>query len=186
MSNKEPVSTVTLRTVRPGMEAEFEKSLKDFFQRSKSVPGQLGVHVVRPLPGSADHDWGILRTFTDEEAKAAFFNSPEFQEWQAVAAGFMEGERRQDTLMGLETWFTLPGSKAIVPPSRLKMGLLSTCGGVVAASAVSVVVGPLIADLGFFPKILVMSVSIASLMTWIVMPLLSRLLKGWLYGASSR
>ena len=85
------VSTVTLRTVRAGREAEFEKALREFFQRSRDVPGQLAVHVVRPMPGSDSREWGILRTFQDEQARDEFFGSQLFLEWQAQAAPLMEG-----------------------------------------------------------------------------------------------
>ena len=49
----EPISTVTLRTLRAGLEAEFEAALKEFFHRSRSVPGQLAVHVDRSGNGCA-------------------------------------------------------------------------------------------------------------------------------------
>lgn len=182
----QPVSTITLRTVRPGLEREFEASLKEFFQRTRSIPGQLGVHVVRPAPGAEIREWGILRTFSNEEVKNEFFSSLLFLEWQAAAKHLMEGERSQQTLTGLETWFTLPGSKAIVPPPRWKMALLSTVGGTLSATAVSLALGPLMAPLGAFSRTLVMSVSIAALMTWLVMPALARLLKPLLYTSSEQ
>ena len=177
----EPVSTVTLRTVRAGMEAPFEDSLKRFFQRSRSVPGQLAVHVVKPVPGSASREYGILRTFTDQQAKDAFFSSDEFQDWQATAGPFMDGERRHESISGLETWFTLPGAKSIIPPPRWKMAMMSTLGGATAATLVSGILGPHIGTLPFLAKTLLMSLCIAGLMTYLMMPILSKLLKGWLY-----
>ena len=180
-SFQEPVSTVTLRTIRAGMEANFEASLKEFFQRSRSVPGQLGIHVVKPMPGSASREYGILRTFTDQRAKDTFFSSDVFREWQATARPFMEGEQRQQSLSGLETWFTLPGAKAMIPPPRWKMALMSTLGGCTAATCVGLILGPHVGGLPFLARTLVMSTCIAGLMTYLMMPLLSRLLKGWLY-----
>lgn len=177
----EPISTVTLRTVRAGMEAGFEDSLKEFFRRSRSVPGQLAVHVVKPMPGSASRDYGILRTFRDQQARDDFFSSPEFQEWQAVASRFMEGERRQESLSGLETWFTLPGAKAMIPPPRWKMAIMSTLGGCTAATFVSLLLGPHVSGLPFLVKTILMSMCIAGLMTYAMMPILAKLLKGWLY-----
>lgn len=178
---EEPVSTITLRKVRLGQEAEFEASLKDFFQRSRSCPGQRGVHVVRPVPGSESREWGIMRTFDSEQAKDDFFRSPLFLEWQAVAAPFMEGEHRRQSVTGLETWFTLPGSQAMVPPPKWKMMLLSTLGGALAATGVGLLLGPSLSALAPFARTLSMSLAIAIVMTWWLMPLLSRLLRPWLY-----
>lgn len=186
MDAGEPISTVTLRRVRAGSEAEFEASLRDFFARSRSVPGQLGVHVVRPVPGSPSREWGILRTFQSEQARDEFFSSALFAEWQAQAAPFMEGERVQETVCGLETWFTLPGARAIIPPPRWKMALMSTLGGCLSASAVSLALGPHVGALPFLARTVTMAFCIASLMTWLVMPFLSRLLKSWLYPTGPR
>lgn len=181
MAAADPISTVTLRQVRAGAEAEFEASLKEFFTRVRSVPGQLGVHVVKPVPGSESHEWGIMRTFESQEARDAFFSSDLFLEWQAQAEPFMEGERRQETVSGLETWFTLPGVKAIIPPPRWKMALMSTLGGCTSATAVSLLLGPHVGGLPILLKTVLMSFCIAGLMTYLMMPILAKLLKGWLY-----
>lgn len=183
MEPGDPVSTVTLRTVRAGLEAEFEVSLKEFFSRSRNVPGQLAIHVVKPMPGSPSREWGILHTFVHEEAREAFFASDLFMEWQAQAAPFMEGERRQQSLCGLESWFTLPGSQAIVPPPRWKMALLSTLAGCCAGTIVNLALGRYLALLPPLPRTIAVSLGIASSMTYLLMPWLSKLLKGWLYRA---
>lgn len=180
MTDQEPISTVTLRTVRSGQEAEFEAALKDFFQVSKDVPGQLGVHVVRPGPGSGSRDYGILRTFSNEETRNRFFQSELFLAWEARAAHFLEGERSQQTLTGLETWFTQPGSSVLIPPPRWKMAMLSTLGGCLAATAAALTAGPWLAWAGPLTRTFLMSLLIAILMTWVMMPLLSRLLRRWL------
>jgi antibiotic biosynthesis monooxygenase (ABM) superfamily enzyme len=176
----EPISTVTLRTVRAGQEADFEAALRDFFQLTKDVPGQLGVHVVRPGPGSGSRDYGILRTFCSEEARRLFFESDLFLEWEARAADFLKGERRHQTLTGLETWFTQAGSRVLIPPPRWKMALVSTLGGCLAATLVGLTVGPRLASAGALTRTFLLSLLIAILMTWVMMPLLSRLLRRWL------
>lgn len=179
-SSDEPISTVTLRTVRAGQEENFEAALRDFFQLTRDVPGQLGVHVVRPGPGSGSRDYGILRTFCSEEAGSRFFQSDLFLEWEARAARFLEGERRQQRLTGLETWFTQAGSRVLIPPPRWKMAMVSTLGGCLAATFVGLTVGPRLAWAGLLTRTFVVSLLIAILMTWVMMPLLSRLLRRWL------
>lgn len=175
------VSTVTLRTVRAGLEDEFEKSLRDFFDRSRTVPGQLGIHVVRPMADSGSREWGILRTFCDDDARSNFFSSQVFLDWEADAARFTEGDRRQEKLTGLETWFSLPGSKSMVPPPRWKMALVSTLAGTLSGTALNLLASQWLPPMAPFLRTLLMSVSIASLMTWVLMPFLSKLLKNWLF-----
>jgi len=181
MQATEPVSTVTLRTVRLGAEEQFEAALKDFFQRSKEFPGQLAVHVVRPEPGSDSRQWGILRSFRDASARDEFFNSNLFLEWQAQAAPLMEGDRQFESLCGLEAWFTLPGSRAIIPPPRWKMVVMSTLGGLCSGLLVQRVLGATLALLPGGVKNLGSSLAVATLMTYVFMPWLTRLFRAWLY-----
>ena len=86
------VSSQVIRAIKAGQEDAYEHSLREFFQKALPIPGQLSVHVVRPVSG---REWGILRTF--------------------------ESDKRLEHISGLETWFTLPGAQAIIPPPRLVM-----------------------------------------------------------------
>jgi len=109
MSVSEPVTVSTTRTVKPGCEAGFERALHEFVQRSLNLPGQLGVHVMRPAPGSTSREYGIVRKFSNREALMAFRTSPEYLEWNQLATGLTEGSGRAEELSGLESWFTFQG-----------------------------------------------------------------------------
>src|SRR5437667_12765901 len=85
MSASEPVTVSTTRTVKPGCEAGFERALHEFVQRSLNLPGQLGVHVMRPAPGTTSREYGIIRTSSNGEALTAFRTSPEYLEWNQLA-----------------------------------------------------------------------------------------------------
>lgn len=81
---------------------------------------------------------------------------------------------------GLETWFTLPDKKAIVPPPKWKMAIVSFIGAYCISLLASFILGhylrlqPLLFNL-FMTIILVIG------LTYFAMPLLSRLLRRWLY-----
>lgn len=77
MNPSEPVTVSITRTVKPGCEAAFERALHDFVQRSLNLPGQLGVHVMRPAAGNNSREYGIIRKFANREALTAFRTSPE-------------------------------------------------------------------------------------------------------------
>ena len=59
----EPIQVAVIRTVKAGCEKEFEQALHDFVQRSLALPGQMGVSVIRPVPGSGSREYGIIRKF---------------------------------------------------------------------------------------------------------------------------
>ena len=162
------MTVAVTRVVKPGCEEAFERAIHGFVQRSLHLPGQLGVQILRPVPGSGSREYGILRRFASAEARDEFYRLPLFDEWKQKVAGLVEGEPRYERLSGLEdsrcrvngplylrpagrwlfpcglwpfgvfvryehlsgleTWFTLPGQRAIVPPPRWKMALVTVLG----------------------------------------------------------
>jgi antibiotic biosynthesis monooxygenase (ABM) superfamily enzyme len=179
------VSTQVIRVVKKGQEAAFEAALRDFFEKAKPIPGQLSVSVVRPLAGATSQEWGILRTFESERHRDEFFSSQLFREFDAHVAQFTEGTYRIQQVSGLETWFTVPGSRSIVPPPRWKMAIVTFIGVYATSNMVSLIIGSYVR--GLMPW-LASAIGIGGtvvILTWVVMPLLARLLRTWLYPAAS-
>lgn len=184
MNPAEPVTVCTSRKVRPGCEAAFEQALHDFLQRSLSLPGQLGVHVMRPAPGSTLREYGIIRRFSDRAAVAAFRTSPEYLEWTQMAVDLTEGSGRVEELTGLESWFTLPG-EALRPLPKWKMALVTLLGVFPTSLLLTETVGRWAADWPMPARVLLSAAIMVSLLTWVIMPQLMRFLHGWLRGGES-
>ena len=91
-----PVIVAIIRKARAGGEAKFEAALHEFIQRSLGEPGQLGVHVLRPAPGSDSREYGILRRFANAAARDAFYSSAVFRDWQQKVAPLTEGDPRYE------------------------------------------------------------------------------------------
>lgn len=181
MSNQTPVTVAVIRVVKPGCEETFERALHDFVQASLHLPGQLGVHILRPPPGSGSHEYGLLRRFESAEARDEFYRLPLFEEWKQKVAGLVEGEPRYERLSGLETWFTLPGQRAIVPPPRWKMALVTLLAVYPLSLVLGISVGSWIRDWPRLLNGLMFNALIVTGLTWFLMPLLTRLFKAWLY-----
>src|SRR5207237_765388 len=64
-----PVHIAITRRVRPGYEAEFQAALREFFQTSFAHGGVLGATIIVPPPASDSRDFGILRTFANENVR---------------------------------------------------------------------------------------------------------------------
>jgi uncharacterized protein len=146
MSNSAPVTVTISRTVRAGCEAEFERALHDFVQRSLSLPGQLGVHVMRPAPGSNSREYGIVRKFASRDALAEFRTSPAYLEWNQTALELTEGNGRIEELCGLESWFTLPRGQLRTLP-KWKMAIATFVGVFPVATALNLTISPFIRSL---------------------------------------
>jgi hypothetical protein len=84
-------------------------------------------------------------------------------------------------LTGLETWFTLPEKRTVIPPSRYKMALITWLAIFPLISAINVVFGSFLNQLPLLVRIFILTVVLVILMTYVVMPRMSRLFAKWLY-----
>jgi antibiotic biosynthesis monooxygenase (ABM) superfamily enzyme len=180
MSQSDTVTVSITRTVKPGSEAEFERALHDFVQRSLILDGQLGVHIMRPAPDSGSREYGIVRKFANRDALMAFRTSPEYLEWNQIATELTEGSGHVEVLTGLESWFTLPGA----PLQRLpkwKMATATFLAVFPVAMILNLTFGPVIQSWHFVLRNAFFNVCVVALLTWVVMPLVTRALHGWLH-----
>jgi antibiotic biosynthesis monooxygenase (ABM) superfamily enzyme len=175
----EPFQVAIVRTVKSGCETEFEKALHDFVQRSLPLSGQLGVHIIRPAPGSGSRQYGILRKFANRDALAAFRTSPEYLEWNQMAVDLTEGSGHVEELCGLESWFTLPG-ETLRPLPQWKMAIATYLGVLPVVMFLALTLGRLIRSWSFIWNNVVFNACVVALLTWVVMPAITRALRGWL------
>src|SRR4051794_22964658 len=178
------ITVAVTRIVRPGKEAAFEQALETFVRRSLDRPGQLGVHVLRPAPGSGSREYGLLRQFSNEAARDAFYHSPLFTEWSATVEPLVEGPARYQAVTGLEGWFTLPGQRTIVPPPRWKMAVATLLGVYPTSLLLGVAVVPFTHSLPKAIQTLVIAACMVALLTWVVMPNVTKLIHSWLHRTS--
>jgi uncharacterized protein len=172
-----PIYVAITRKVLPGCEAEFQKALLEFFQASFSHGGVLGANLLIPAPGSDSREFGVLRTFADEKERDSFYNSSLFHSWEKRARTLTQGEPVYRQLSGLEAWFRTPGN----PPPRWKMAVATFLGVFPVALILSLTLGPIISGWHFVLRSVVLSACIVALLTWTVMPLITRVLHPWLH-----
>ena len=77
---------------------------------------------------------------------------------------------------GLETWFTLPGQPGEAPPPRYKMALVTWITIFPLITAIVAITGPLIKELPLALRLAITTGLTVPLMTWVVMPRVTRLL----------
>lgn len=172
-----PIHVAITRRVRPGCEAEFQEALRGFFQTSFAHGGVLGASMLTPLPGSDTREYGILRTFASETERDAFYQSPMFKAWEKRARTLTEGEPVYRQLHGLEAWFRSPHN----PPPRWKMALATLLGVYPTSLLLSLTVGQAAHAWPIVARSFVIAACMVGLLTWVVMPLVTRLLHGWLH-----
>ena len=172
-----PMHIAITRRVRSGCEAEFQQALREFFQTSFAHDGVLGASMLVPPPGSESPEFGILRTFANEQERDAFYESPMFKAWEEKSRPLTEGEWVYRQLHGLEAWFRSPQN----PPARWKMALLTWIAVWPVSIAVRALLNPFIGQTA--PHVIfagVVAGGIVVVLTWVAMPLLVKVAHPWL------
>ena len=87
-----------------------------------------------------------------------------------------EGDPRIEELSGLEGWFTLPEDVGLAKPPKYKMALATFLGVFPVAMTLNLTLGPAIRSWPFVVSSAVFNASVVILLTWLVMPLVTRVL----------
>ena len=173
----EPIHIAITRRIKPGCEAEFQKLLQEFFKTSFAHIGVHGASMLVPPPGSSSPEFGILRTFANAQERDAFYASPMFKTWEDQIKPLTEGDPVHRELTGLEAWFRSPQN----PPPRWKMAVATYLGVVPVIMGLSLTIGPVVRSWNFLLNNLVFNACVVALLTWIVMPFITRILHRWLH-----
>jgi antibiotic biosynthesis monooxygenase (ABM) superfamily enzyme len=173
------VTVLYSRRVKPGREADFEAWARGIVAAARQFPGHLGASVL-DAPGSREYH--ILFTFADRRSLRAWLDSDERRRWLVRVGELLEADRGLQQLTGLETWFKLPGSNVptMTPPPRWKMWLVSLVAVYPLVLAFQVLVVPRMARLPLPLRALVFPLVLLTLMTFVVMPMVTRALRRWL------
>jgi uncharacterized protein len=175
-----PVTTTVVRRVKPGHEPFYDQFLEGIIAAASRFPGHLGVEVFRPESASAG-EYRVVYRFDIAEHLRAWLDSDEHAAWLERAEPHVLGPMRTQFVTGLETWFTLPGRPASPPPPPYKMALVTWITIFPLITLVVVVLSPLLKGLALVPSLAITTAVTVPIMTWVAMPLITRLLRGWLY-----
>lgn len=174
------MTVVVTRRVRAGREADYEAWLARLLRDAATLPGYLGATVSRPAPGAPREYTSVFR-FDSVENLRAFERSELRARALADVAALVEADAAWQTMTGLEFWFTAPPGTVVAQPSRARMALLLVGVVYVLVLSIGSIVG-LVAGALPYPLRLLITISIeVALMTWVVMPPLTRRLARWLY-----
>jgi antibiotic biosynthesis monooxygenase (ABM) superfamily enzyme len=174
-----PVTTTITRRVKPGHEAAYEEFLEGMIAAASRFPGHLGVEVFRPdAPGG---EYRIVYRFDSAEHLRRWLASDERAAWLERAEPHAIGPIRTRYLTGLESWFTLPARPGAPPPPPYKMALLTWITITPLITGVVLALEPLLEEFALVPRLAITTAVTVPLMTWVVMPRVTLLLRRWLF-----
>jgi antibiotic biosynthesis monooxygenase (ABM) superfamily enzyme len=175
----EPVSTRISRTVPADKVVEFDALLHEVITAARGFEGHLGVDVLRPEGGGT---YQIIFRYRGRAEHEAWMGSEQRRRLVGRIDDLLDDatEATVRTVDGWEGWFVAPGYAPPVPPRRWKMAVITW--GALYPTLLILITALLPVTGGWpLPVALLLTTGLSvPLMTWVVMPALTRRLGSWL------
>ncbi len=179
-----PVTVAVSRRIRPGMEKRYEDWVRGVTRAAQQWPGHLGVDVLRPSAATGG-EYVIIYRFDTYAHSKAWEESDERARWTDRLDDLVEGDTRVRKVTGLEFWFDLPEVPVHAQPSPHRMALTLIVVVFLLLLAINLTLAPILDPLHWIPRLLVVVMLQVLLLTYVVMPRVTRLLRPWLFRESS-
>ncbi|MEM7760616.1 MAG: hypothetical protein AAF298_21160 [Cyanobacteria bacterium P01_A01_bin.40] len=177
-----PVTVVISRRVKPGCNKAFEKFISGITASAMTFDGHLGTNVFRPN-NPKNNEYKIIFKFDRASNLKIWEESECRRQWLARAESLRLEPARIRIITGLETWFTLPASEQIAPPPRFKMAAITLLALFPSIQLANLTLAPLL-ELLLLPRLLrslIITAILVLLMTYGLMPRMTKLFSQWLY-----
>ena len=178
--NEGPVTVSVSRKVKPGHEDEYEQWISGIIGAASNYPGHQGASVLRPGPAT-NYEYVTIYRFDSYYHCQQWEQSELRQQWLDKLHGIVEGEATTRRGTGLEFWFDLPELPVHKAAPPYKMALVLIVVVYVLVLGLALLFQPLLAPMPLWLRTLLIVVVQVLLLTYIVMPRVTRLLKDWLF-----
>lgn len=174
------VAFIITHTIKPGAENRYEDWLAEILRAVSNVPGYIGREIFRPAHGSRKYT-SILR-FDSLDGLNAWADSETRKSYVNQVNHLLEKGDQVEIRTGVDFWFTPEGIK---PPKPWKQFLLTLSAVYPLSLIIPRLLRPLISiapPLGHeLIRGLLMAAILTALLTFVIMPRYTRLVKRWLY-----
>ena len=178
------VTVLVSRRVKPGHEGAFEQASEAMTAAARQFAGYLGGQMVRPDADAGTEEsnlYHMVFAFDTPEHLQAWQTSPERAARLQDVAPHTLSSTQLRPVSGLGHWFTPPGGTAQKPPPRWKVAVVTWLGIFPTVFVLFLTVAPLLANWPLLPRVMVITLLVVVLMTWVVAPRLTTWLKPFLY-----
>jgi uncharacterized protein len=182
MSHNESVTVVVTRKVKRGRESEYEDWLRRLLEEAKSMKGYLGATIQKPASGSTEYT-SIFRFDTVDNLRK-FEESELRSKYLREVVDYVEAEAIWKKITGLEFWFLPPKGTVIPQPSRFRMSLVTIAVVFGLVISIGQLVGIVAIEVLLYIRLFVTICIEIFLMTYVLMPRITRLLAKWIYPSS--
>ena len=185
-----PVTVIVKRIAKKDKINEFEEWLSRISKEFSNQDGSMGIDIIRPTNSNkTKSEYVIIFRFNTYDNLEKWEKSAIRNEWLQKSWELSEAHYDVQKLTGLEFWFTpylKDGSSSRVPinpPPRYKMVI-------VTIPVISILLLTLVPQIRVLTEMLsipyviglvIAIIILVLLMTYVIMPLLTKLLRSWLY-----
>jgi uncharacterized protein len=177
-------SAVVVQRVPPSAVDAFLGWQREASRAAGGFAGYCGTDVFPPAAGRGD-EWVVLIHFRDEESLVRWLDSPErarrVEELRAKVGDF-DLKTLGD---GFGPWFARQDRAEDAAPASWKMALTVLLALFPTVMLLTIFVGPLTSPLGLAASMLIGNAMSISILQWVVMPRLTKVLDPWLRGDRS-
>lgn len=174
------VALIITHTIRAGEEGRYEDWLADILGEVSRAPGYLGREILRPVKGSSKYTTIVrfvstkhLHAWSDSDARKSYIDR---------VSDLLEKGDQREIMTGIDFWFT---PESMEPPKPWKQFLLTLTAVYPLSLIIPLMLSPL---LKFAPSLahplvssLLMAAILTGLLTFVIMPPYTRLMKRWLF-----
>ncbi|MBK8259247.1 MAG: hypothetical protein IPK82_42145 [Polyangiaceae bacterium] len=174
------VTVVVTRRVKRGRELDYEKWLDKLIQDASALQGYLGARVDRPKEGEAPVYTSVFK-FDSAEHLRAFETSDLRRRALLEVTDYVEADAVWSKLTGLELWFSPPAGTVVPQPSKFRMAMVMIAVVYGLVLSIGQGVAFVLSSAPQPVRLLVTIVIEVFLMTYVLMPRLTRWLAKWIY-----
>ncbi|WP_405093481.1 antibiotic biosynthesis monooxygenase [Micromonospora sp. NBC_01392] len=185
-----PVTVAVSRRADPARTGEMVAWMRAGTALAESFPGFLGAGFVRSAPGSAE--WHVMYRFADSDTLRGWEDSPQRHWWLSSAQGIVE-HTRVERRTGIEGWFDRPVDHVVetvgaaepaapTAPPRWKQAVTIWLAFFPLSLTATLLTARFVADVPLAGRTLLMTLVLTPLMTYLVLPRITRALHWWLHG----
>jgi antibiotic biosynthesis monooxygenase (ABM) superfamily enzyme len=174
----EPVTLVLSQRIEPRDREEFLALHEDAVERLRNFEGFLGSELLPPVDG-VQEDLVIVASFASRPDLDRWLESDSRREWLAMASQLVEGERTINVVGGFGGWFPAEGSQE-QGPKRWKQAIVVFIALFPTVLLITFVRGAIAPNMNVVLAVFVGNVLGILILTYVLMPPLTRLLAGWL------
>lgn len=173
------VTVVVSHVVDPADEDEFLAWQQQVTDAERRYPGFLGAELFRPVPGM-QREWTALYRYDSDEHVDGWLQSAERRHLLAQGRRFQDFElRRISSPFG--SWFAPPGEAGEgAAPAQWKTALSVLAGLYPTVVLLTLAISEIWSSAPLWASLLLGNVLSVSLLTWVVMPVVTRALRSWL------